>query len=766
MSESWLEPLLDPSGLLDKARGRQPDLRMGAAMLLDGRTLEYLRAQDESDLPQFGRPGPSDAPPDRALVAGISAHLSGEPSAGSLYRRIVEGASDADLRITAGVLAAIALDDQGDVLGALSVLDGLSRNLLATVGDLLLLVQRSVRLAEAGSWSEARDAAEAARSARTVKGPLAWVDALRRVSAYNQLSFGFHLNLAPRTFNLPSRARSRLLSHVDDMISEGLASYFSEGFDSSFVHPYEQSVKWSAQDAVATPLFGALLRAECLGDWMGLERVRKLTGRYVLVSSLGRPERQPTSGFHLLRRAGDTKAIERAVEAYRRFGPLLPLRTIGEQLVQSQWLRRETAANLVLLASVADVLSEGTASQALARALSRDVLDAIPTWDVLRALPALLESSDTSSQTQTAQTVLDLLTPQQYPLTIQAVNMVVGALRWDEVPSALTHSWLGFAAAQIQAGPYDVLAASILRALRDLFPDDTRRVALEAFQEKPSVFLASVCAEVAARPPSALTPVFSRVLRDDLLRIRADASKGSFSMSVANSAGAATWFLLASPGDEDLWQDVLDFLGDPHVAASEKIGAIDALTGRAEEIPARVAVALSESLHSIAAATPPLFGLREEFEGAILRLGSRLGSFSPDDATGRLLGLGAGTPAARMEAARSVPAAAPQVPIDALASLVLSLTQDSNLDVRFAGATVLPGVEAKTDGPLAGVLRSREFDLLNDPGALVPLGVCWGVRDARKTQFHSTEQLQQALGVVMRTHLSNAVRRAAREALS
>jgi hypothetical protein len=767
MKQSWLEPLLDPSGLLSKAGDRKPDLRAAAAMLLDGRTLEYLRAQDEVDLPPFGQPVEDEASLDRQLIAGISLHLSGDPSAAGLYRRVAETAGEEDLRIVGGVLAAIALDDQGDVFGALEVLDSLTRDRdgLVNAGDLVLLVQRSVRLAEAGEWQSAIEAAADARANRSVEGPVDWVDALRRVAASNLLVFQLNAGMIPHTLRIPLRSRSRLLSHVDDMISEGLGRYFNEQFDSSFVHPYEQSVRWSAQDAVAAPLFGSLLRVECLGDWMGLERVRKLAGRYVLLSSVGRPERQPMSGFHLLRRAGDTKGIERGVETYRRLGPLAPLRSIGEQVVQSQWLRRETPANLALLASVADFLSQATATDAVSRVLSKDVLLAGQTWEALRALPSLLQSSDVSSQAETAQTLLDLMIPGQHPLVVQGANAVVGALRWGEIPPSLARSWLEFAAAQIEASPYDLLAASVLRALSDIHPIETKQIALDAFKKEPSIFLAAVCAEVDAKPPLALAPVLSELLRGNLSRIRSDASKGSFSMAIVNTATAATWFLLASPGDAELWRALVDFIKDAQVTASEKADAIDALAERSEEIPPEFALSLSEGLESIAGATPPLFGFKEEIDGAVLRLGLRLRNFPPEDATGRLLALAAGSSVARIEAARSVPAAAPYVPMDALASLVLSLTQDPNLDVRFAGASVLAGVAEKTEGPLAAVLRARIKDLVNDPGALVPLGACRGIRDARQIGFELRSELERALLVLSRTHLSNAVRRAALEAV-
>jgi hypothetical protein len=764
-TESWLEPVLDPSGLLQKSRGRSVfDLRTAAALLLDGRALEYLRAQDESGLPSFGKLAGEQESLEFRFVATIGAQLAGHPDAASSYRDIASSAPSLDLRSAAAVLAAIAFSDQSELGKAVETLLTFKHEATG-VEAVLLNVHLGVRHAEMGDMESALEATEIALDLGKILGRgRQWVDTLVRVAELNEFSFRVSSGNLPQSNRIPARDRSRILSHVDDLLSGGLRQFFDQRYEATFTNPYEQSVRWTAEDPVGSRINGALLRAECLGEWMSLRDVRRLAGRYQVTSAAGTVERQPESGFHLLRRANDIQGLRTAIELYRRRGPLSALRNVGEQIARVRWSRPELQSNLALLAGTADFLSEATATSAVSRILE-SVPDSAP-WDAFSSLPPLLKVATTSSQELVAVQLRDLVGQQLHSVTADAVSRVLGSIRWRDVSDVLRNSWLEYCSNALMVEGSVQMASSALIGLSDASLEAAQSLAVEWFSRAPSLFSAGVLAQLNVAPPVQLASVLSDLLQSALVSIREDAATGRYAMGQFNVAAISVWLLVHRPDDVSLWRELLQFLKDPRVTVEDKAGALDALAGSISAVPTDAATELESIVRVAEAASIPLFGNEEQFLGAMLRLGIGLRCLSSEEAVGRLLSLAGGDPIGRVEAARSITRSFEVIPNDVLLAIALSLTQDPDVDVRAFGAQVLPSLRANASPQLAWLVDQRMLTLLQDPGALVTAGACAGLAHAKPEGLTFSSELETALRELRESHPSATVRARAGEALS
>jgi hypothetical protein len=765
MRQSWLEPVLDPSDLIRRGRGRRTTLRDGVAYLLDGRLADYARKVEEHGLPQFGVRWDRSANPDWGFLATITRHLSGEPDAPIDYEAVAgDQRANPSLQAAATVLAAIAWSDAGEDDRALAIL---ARALETGEGveRCWLLVHTAARLADRGDATAAVSRiAEANALGRDL--PRDQIsDTLQVVIAHNDFVLRFATGEIRDPETLPSRAKARPLTHIEGLLADGLEHYLRGQFEAAYRDPYERSITWRSQDPVESPLFGALLQSECWADHFALQRSRKVVGWYRLLSAAGVTHRQPEAGFQLLRRARDKNGIRKAVGLYRRVGPELPLRNLGEQAAASVWLVSEEEATLELLRGVAEFLTEDTAAALVERLLRDEGLHSRSAPSLLDALAQVVQVAGTRVQDEVAKRTLSWVRATGHPLVALSAGHVLRGLDWTAVSTQTRRDWLDFVATHLtDSSDAGSLAETAAIALVDVAQRNVRRILLSAYRKLPTLGLAALIADAdAGIDPGTATQLKSQLV-EALQSVRDDAQKGRYSGLTIDIAMLCTW-LLKRQSDAKTWSALAEFILDPKVAASQKASAMDSLASPGTRIPATITRVLTEQLPSSTAYAGPLFGPREAFEGARLRLGLKLNLFTDDNAMAMLLTMSRGTPAARVEALRTIESARSREASELVATLTISLAGEENPDVAAHAARVLGILAGRVSRPIADVMYHSLEVALQNPGSVVRRGALEGLQQASKNSRLYTAEIRRTVVRMAESDVSAAVRFAARRVM-
>ncbi|MCG5446167.1 hypothetical protein NIE79_004735 [Micromonospora sp. NIE79] len=263
------------------------------------------------------------------------------------------------------------------------------------------------------------------------------------------------------------------------------------------------------------------------------------------------------------------------------------------------------------------------------------------------------------------------------------------------------------------------------------------------------------------------TPLLNREvvsLREELLRIRADAAAGQFStggLSVADIAAAAA--IVAET--TDLWPDLTEFLLDVRVSREDRSQAFDRLARAEITLPNEVVSSFAQGIrHAIITRSVDVYTAESVPYPAALRFGAAHGlleEIEVADYAARLLG--SADAVSRIEGVRTVALFANKGIFESLATLVLPSIEDENVDVRAMTAVALVQY-ARRDGPMRSLFLTRIIDLLDSDGILLPRATLDAIAEAPDL-LHPGYPLYQRLASLM-DHPAFSIRRRAGKLLT
>ncbi len=501
---SWLEAILDPGPLVRGVQtSEQPSPQMGLALLLDNRLPFYQAMATKGHWPALGERADPRADAPRRLLSAVGRHLTGSEDPRADYQRLSRS-RNTELSCVALVLLSFAHSDAGEPEQAVRMLKSrISARREATEQGLLLL-QLGLRQAEAGYLREAIATTEAAAQVIRKAKPAQWRPALAALAAYNKLAFERRIRLLPTLpRDLPLRSTITALARNDAILADGLSEFLNTSFERSLASPYAQTVTWRSEDPAEARLRGTLIRAEILGDWEEMRQVRRLLGRYLVLSRLGTSAGVPPAALELMRRAGDDKGLQSATRTIAQIGSPAALRAATASLLsRGELVDAEPVASMRLLEGSADLLDPADADTA-AREIMADAEKFAAHWNVAPdALAALVASSSEAMQSQAARFVRSMFDAPNSAL-VQNLTRVVASIRWDEVDDAERQAWLSEIETAFGSGTdAHFLSLSAIVELVGPNPDEIKQFVKQRFTQAPSLDLLTLVLNTSSGLPS------------------------------------------------------------------------------------------------------------------------------------------------------------------------------------------------------------------------------------------------------------------------
>jgi hypothetical protein len=765
--EGWIRALLDPVATRWTATLEPSSLARALALLIDGRFLDYQNSQAQNGWPPFGAIPAGAASPGERLVAALALQLSGSPAAmGQLEMVLADDNTSSEIRTAASVLASIAARDSGRPDVALQFWEQLP---VSPVERSLALLHRSLCQRELGLLAEALESALAAeQEADRIQANPVLAAGILAVATRNVAGLAFPLG---RRDLFDTRLRptlSSLLDNFEARRADALEALLPQEFDARLQDPGEQTLSFRREDPVQTPLIAGLLRAEILGDWSLLISSRTLLGRYQLGAAVGAEEREPTPALHLLRRANDTKGLQRTLRWYRSEGPLVPVRDYGAAIANMPWLPSTVASDLVSLREAADVMAPEAADRGLERLLAdleqlyRGVQGARLEDAANRAVAELLDVASPRLHVEAATRYRAVLGHSDDDLVLQSAVHVIEAIHWDTLPADELLWWRAYCTAHLTgATSHRFTAASLLRSLPAT--PDLRAAARRAFDEQPDVLTAANLLVLGSASHRVATRI-SRLARADLERIRTDAHEGRHGFGAyVEPASMLAQVLIdypATPG----WRDLLAFTLDPEVAPSKRVGPLRRILSHPQSIPEWVHRAIARwASRPVNFVTLPMEA-DDAFRAVVLRVRARYHLRSEDELLTELLKLTtAPSRAVRFLASRELPELAADLGSEAVLTLAMALSRDPASEVRGAASASLPRL-AVAHPTLGRIAWERVAEALRDPGARVPSWAISGLSVTNRASW--PDEISAIVANLRDSHLSRTVRRLAADLLN
>lgn len=251
-------------------------------------------------------------------------------------------------------------------------------------------------------------------------------------------------------------------------------------------------------------------------------------------------------------------------------------------------------------------------------------------------------------------------------------------------------------------------------------------------------------------------------VREALVRIRSDASRGSYSFGGHSDADVAAGLIIYA-GADDLWEEVTGFLLDPAVSRDDRTPAFERLARADLALPDDAVVRFRQHASQVlAGATSDLFEAPLTPYPAALRFLAAhqlIGATRAYDEVSILAG--ASGAEGRREAAITIGVLAQRGLSPELLALALSLSHDDTAEVRASCARAL-AVLASSDAPLATVAQRRLSELIEEDGVLVPSQV---LRSLADLPTPLTEPVALQVQDLSRQHPARSVRQDASRVL-
>lgn len=726
---SWLDALLEPSQLIRDAQvSDSPTPPVGLALLLDNQLSLYQAIAPKGNWPPLGDPADSRLDAPRRLLRVVGRHLIGAEDPRVGYAKLSRS-KDHELAAVALLLWSYAQSDAGEPEKAAHTLTSRDLTRFDAVERGLLLLQLSVRQAEAADVAAAIATTENAAKVIRKATPRRRREWLAGIAAYNLAAFQATRGFFQGIQDLPPRGDITPLMRNDVLLAEGLTEFLSTSFQRSLANPYSRTITFQAQDPTEARLRGALVRCELLADWHDIRRARRLLGRYLVLSKLGTQGGVPAAALELMRRAGDGDGLKAAARTIAIVGPPAPLRAATSSLLARQDLgASEAVASMRLLEAGADLLPPREADLS-ARRLMADPKEFAARWNAAPdTLAALVSSSTAGVQSQAAGFVRRLMHADNGAL-VQNLMRVVAEVRWPEVDEAERSAWLSEIDASFASGTdaHFVSVAAIV-GLSTPNPMEIAAFLRRRFEQHPSLDLVSLVVDTSHRLPKWLGQGGWALVADALERVRSDAHAGSFGMGTLDIGDLATAMLLLDLKNEEGWCQLVDFLLDPVISTASKQRAFNRLAGAKRLPPTSARDRLRGSLADIGGVALDLEGTPEGFVAAKLRLASRIGGMASGDILGQLVSLsGSQEPQGRIEAARALPLATRRLDARVTTAIALMLSRDAHPDVKGSAAWSL--AQLQRDVSADAIVHQRLVELLSDQGTIVPASAVVGLHE-------------------------------------
>ena len=585
-----------------------------------------------------------------------------------------------------------------------------------------------------------------------------WRGAIRRRSR-SRLHARFLI--AERGGPTPSAA----LDGIEVRVAGGLSSFVEQEFEGRFRDPTQQTITFRQENPIQTPLTAALLRAE-IWYWFLTKRSR---GRALPgISSWRQSVLQAANHWPLISsgRANEINPLRQAIRWYRAEGPLVPLREFGASIAISPWLSSTRQADLVALRELGDVLAEDSARSALARVIGNlDLLLAsVPNaWleaevnDAVASLVALVPDA----QDDVADRYRSIVENTNDPLLLQSLSRLIRNIDWTAVRPEILDWWMAYCLRHLTgATDHRFPASALLRALPRT--ESLQLASLSAFERHPDLLSAANALAVGPVPRSQVRHM-TQLAREELRRIRTEASEGRHGFGYLVEAAHFTHLLLEYPGQAG-WRDLVLFLRDPQVASSSKTGPLSELIDRRTEVPTAVHRSLAAWVRSpVVFPTLPIASL-DEFKGVILRLRCIYAARSTDMLLADLLSLATGSSReGRRQAAITLAETPEAAPPETALTLSLSLSHDAASDVQGAAAQALRHGTKIAQPELRQLAWQRIVEILAEPGSVAPLSALEAVKTYDPKDLPAN--VQRVILDLAAAHLSYAVRRSAARVL-
>lgn len=771
MKDEWVLALIAP----DRIRGggdRVIDTNaLAFATLVDGRISEYLGRQKEQDWPALGsaiQPGDDLG---RQLVSALGQQLLGDPQALEAILALSPSSGTLDeVGAAIVVVASIALSDAG--VPSRSA-DLLAENLELVRSELLsalLTTHLALRRAEQGDAALAVESAIAAAHMPIANASPSVRRALKAVNRRNLLQFKQLAGIRITSDDVRPW-RSALIIEAEHRAQIGLAAFLDEHFVAAVEDPNTTTLQFRREDPVETPLVGALLRSECLGDWSLQRDARRRLGRYRLLTSVGRSDRQPEGAFQLLRRAGDKDGLVRGLRLYRYEGPLEPLSRFGNSVVQMPWAPTELAANLVVLRETADLVEPDLASAGVARIidLGRSILRPAPMGAVeseaMSALSALLRVAEPSAQVAASRWLRALISESTNPLLTQSAAGAIQSLQWDELPQSEIAEWLEIAKAGSTAHTdARFVANAVIASLGAMRPDRIAGIVRSAYDQESALDTGALLEATVKDLPAEIRQEIAERAIQDLERIRSSAAEGQYGFGgPVRSSVLLARLAVDHPRRRTWWRALAEFLTDPHVAPDSRAAAIEFLASNVGKLPSNArSILSSERLDEWVIDLP--FEEPSQLRGAAFRLRLGLGMESLIAVKTAIEMANDADRKVRFQAALSIPNVAKLGgSLDGPVAIALSLSRDRYSEVRAAASRGLPALYGGVNAEMRTLIGSRISELLRDEGTPVPTNTLLGLSLWPEVAFEIPE-ISSLLAGLRQSHVSAIVRSAAEEA--
>jgi hypothetical protein len=765
----WLTLFLAPHSI-----GPENPLRP-VALVLDGRFWEYQQEAPHLGWPPLGNHEHREQSIEFEFLHGLNQHLLTGEDPLPQYRRVATSRrSPGALKTVTSVLEAIVLADNGRQQAAVDILLQRDSKLRPGLERALLRLHLATRYAELGDMTRALAVndtvisilSRSAQRAEASKALSLVADANRwRYSAEQR-----HVLPLPRALS-----QSPWLARIDALRADGLQRSLFDQFEGAVADATVHTVSFQSEDPVEASLRRALLRAECFAAWDVLANVRRELGRYRLLALVAASARQPDSGFHLLRRAGDEDGLRRAARLYLQLGPLSPLSRVGSEFVGLEtWPPAEVRSITALLAVSAQVLDSDTVATAMNRVslLVRETDTARIGWAVTDALLVaaanLAQFASERQQTELARSILTLIQRPYLEPLLGRLRDCLETIQWNVVETDVRDLFSQTAIRLVEVPASRSLGLTLCQALSRTNPR-CAEVLLGEFRQRPTLELGAMLMGAGVALTEGDNLRLARACEDRLKEISVAAIAHQFHLYSVDAPLIMAILATSNANTPESWNSLLAFLVDSNVPAELKASALEALTERIDKTPPPVRTALEPvtlSALSEQSTEPSFFESPLVARGAFLRFALAAGTISSADALIHLLALASqADPRGRIEAANSLGNAIGVKPDLAVITLAVSLTQDQNHQVRAAAGRALAELSWVDAGPLRGVVRERIRALLRESGALVPRATVEGILQAVERGTRPEQTVVDTLRTIARTHPARAVRNAASRTL-
>jgi hypothetical protein len=756
----WVRTMIAPDEVV---RDRTTTVeRRGFAYLLAGRFIEYLHLAEEQNLPKFGSVHYESPSRSQSLLEALALYLGNDSSAIDRFRAL-GAAGKGDLRTAANVLASIALADNFDPASAVDVLETELRQTQSALSRAVVLLHLGVREAELGRPDNAitytaRAAKAAARLPRS--------DASGALSVVAQANLWRYSAMTGKlgTRSVLNRQSSPVLVSVDALRLDGLETYIDDHIEASLRDPSVVHISFRSVDTTDARLTGALLRCECLGDWDSLGAVRKILGRYRLLTSVGVAERQPDAAFYMLRRAGDAKGIEAGVRTYMRMGPLQPLQRLASVTADTPWLIPEWRAVLSILEETAEVMPQSSADRAIARLVERALNDlslgrGMDFFNAMDAMRALVQVCTPALASMAASQLLNVAGTATDSVTLQSIGKVADVIDWTRIDAAVIDRWMAYVSEHLsEVSDQGYLAGRAAGGLSRVRSVGIKEVALQTFDKRSTLATATLLLEMGARLPLRTREAVCELAMSDLGRITDEAAKGQVSFGRTTDAAAVLTVMLTRYRNLKGWPDLVRFITDPRIAWTDRLGAYRLLCSKPLSIPSRERKILTKYVATEPDVSSHMFVDSAQVRGEMLSVAVQLSALNPSELLARTLSLATEPrPQSRIAAAQVLASALQKRPSQPLVTLALSLAQDAHYEVRAAAGAAIASIRLDGVTPLSELLRVRVLSLVTDPGTAAPRAIL-GALLAGHHKPRLDPQLSNAIETLKATSPSIAIR--------